>query len=164
MRMTLGFLRNKVVEVEPMPDGGLTVRWRLTDDLLRAEVRLRVQPPDLEIVEAEAEYKRLPHQECGSVPELAKKVEGVRIGPGLRKIVGGLLTGAEGCQVLIHGVLESCNAVILHYTLPGVQRGGEVSDEEWLAGLREMLKSNPRLVRSCIAFQDDSPIMQGLEL
>ncbi|GAG52331.1 unnamed protein product, partial [marine sediment metagenome] len=82
----------------------------------------------------------------------------------LRKIVGGLLAGSEGCQVLTHGVLESCNAVILHYTLPWIQEGEKLSHEEWLAGLREMLKSNPRLVRSCIAFQDDSPIVQGLEL
>ena len=95
--MTLGFLRNKVVEVEPQPDGGLAVRWRPSDDLLRAEVRIKVQVPDLEIVETHAEYGRLPHQECGLAPELIKKVEGVRIGPGLRKIVGGHSARSSTC-------------------------------------------------------------------
>ncbi|MGD9194308.1 MAG: hypothetical protein PVH58_20470, partial [Desulfobacterales bacterium] len=57
--MTIRFLRNKVVEVEPQSDGSLVVSWRLTDDLLKASVTLTVQPPDLEIIEAEAKMERL---------------------------------------------------------------------------------------------------------
>ena len=57
--MTIRFLRNKVVEVEPQADGTIWTSWRLTDDLLRADVNLQVQPPDLEIVQAEAELGRL---------------------------------------------------------------------------------------------------------
>lgn len=162
--MTIRFLRNKVVEVEPLSDGSLAVSWRLTDDLLKVEVNLKVQPPDLEIVEAEAELERLPPKEWLSAPELIKKVEGVRVGPGLRKIVRGLLGGPEGCSVLVDAVLESSNAVILHFTRPGIQAVERLEDEEKLAVFRDMLKNNPRLVRSCIAFQDDSPIMQGLDL
>ena len=56
--MTIRFLRNKVVEVEPQADGGLAVSWRLTDDLLNAEINIKVQPPDLEIVKAEARLAR----------------------------------------------------------------------------------------------------------
>ena len=94
--MTIRFLRNKVVEVEPLPDGSLAVSWRLTDDLLKAEVELTVRPPDLEIVAAEARLGRLPLQAWSSAPESIKKVEGVRVGPGLRKIVRGLLGGLFG--------------------------------------------------------------------
>ena len=57
--MTIQFLRNKVVEVGPQADGTIRTSWRLTDDLLRANVNLKVQPPDLEIVQAEAELHRL---------------------------------------------------------------------------------------------------------
>jgi len=162
--MTLRFLRSKVVEVEPLSDGSLAVSWRLTDEVLKAEVNLRVQPPDLEIVEAEAKLERLPLKHWSSAPELIKKVEGVRVGPGLRKIVAGLLGGPEGCWLLVHAVLEASNAVILHFTRPGIQAGDKLEDEVMMAATRAMLKSNPRLVRSCIAFQDDSPIMQGLDL
>ena len=38
--MTLKFLRNKVVEVAPRPEGDLEVSWRLTDDLHRIEVHV----------------------------------------------------------------------------------------------------------------------------
>ncbi len=160
--MTLQFLRNKVIEVEPLPDGSLRVSWRLTDDLLKAEVQLIVQPPDLEIMEAEARLERYPPLSCREASNLIKKVEGVSIGSGLRKILAGLL---PECSLLLDAVLESSNAVILHFTRPGIEAGEAVTDpDEKLKGLRERLKTNPRLVRSCISFQDDSPIMQGLNL
>jgi hypothetical protein len=161
--MTIRFLRNKVVEVKPLSDGSLTVCWRLTDDLLKAEVNLKVQPPDLEIVQAEAVLDRLVPRAWSTAPEIIKKIEGVRVGAGLRKIVQGLLGGPNGCSVLAHAVLESANAVILHFTRPVVQMGERLEGEAKLANLREMVKNNPRLVRSCVAFQDSSPIMQGLD-
>jgi hypothetical protein len=160
--MTIRFLRNKVVEVEPQPDGSLAVSWQLTDDLLKAEINIKVQPPDLEIVAAEAQLSRLVPRAWSSAPVLIKKIEGVRIGAGLRKIVQGLLGGPKGCPVLAQAVLESSNAVILHFTRPGLQAGERLADEDKLNFLRDMIKNNPRLVRSCVAFQDDSPIMQSI--
>ena len=161
--MTIRFLRNKVVEVRPLSDGSLAVSWRLTDDLLKAEVNLTVQPPDLEIVQAEARLDRLVPRSWSTASDLIKKIEGVRVGAGLRKIVQGLLGGPNGCMVLVNAVLESANAVILHFTRPVIQEGENLEGDEKLANLREMIKNNPRLVRSCVAFQDDSPIMQGLQ-
>ena len=163
--MTLRFLRNKVIEVEPLADGSLGVSWRLTDDLLKAEINLVVQPPELEILEAEAFLERYPPLSCREAATLIKKVEGVSIGSGLRKILAGLLGGPTGCSLLMDAVLESSNAVILHFTRPGIEAGEQVTDQDLkLTALRERLKTNPRLVRSCIAFQDESPIMQGLNL
>ncbi len=163
--MTLKFLRNKVVEVKARPEGDLVVSWRLTDDLFKAEVELIVQPPDLEIIEADARLERFIPLSCRDASEQIKKVEGVSIGSGLRKIVAGLLGGADGCAILVDAVLESSNAVILHFTRPGIEMGESTTDpDEKLVGLREMIKLNPRLVRSCIAFQDDSPIMKGLDI
>ncbi len=163
--MILRVLRNKLVEVEPLADGTLSVSWRLTDDLLKLNVRLIVQLPDMEIIEAEAEMDRFIPKGCESASELIKKIEGISIGSGLRKIVGGLLGGTDGCSTLVNAVLESSNAVILHFTRPGLQMAEGIPDaEEKMAGLRSMIQSNPRLVRSCICFQDDSPIMQGMNL
>lgn len=163
--MTIRFLRNKVVEVDPQKDGSLNVSWRLTDDLLKLEVRLKVQPPSLEIIEANALIDRLPSSSCENASELIESIEGVNVGPGLRKIVGGIFGGEGGCSILGDAVLESANAVILHFTRPHIEAGEKVEDpDQRLANTREMLKANPRLVRSCISFQDDSPIMQGLDL
>jgi len=160
--MTIRFLRNKVVEVSPQADGNIAVSWRLTDDLLKAAVNITVQLPDLEIVEATAELNRLVPQAWSNAAELIKKVEGVRVGGGLRKIAQGLLGGPNGCPVLVHAVLESANAIILHFTRPVLQASESLEGDEMLASLKEMVKNNPRLIRSCVAFQDDSPIMQGM--
>jgi len=161
--MTIRFLRNKVVEVSPRSDGSISVSWRQTDDLLKAEVNITVQLPDLEIVEASAELNRLVPQAWSNAGEIIKKIEGVRVGAGLRKIAQGLLGGPQGCSLLVHAVLESANAIILHFTRPVLQAGENLEGDEMLANLKEMVKNNPRLVRSCVAFQDDSPIMQDLE-
>jgi hypothetical protein len=164
--MVLRFLRNKVVEVEPQADGTVFVSWRLTDDLMRLEVELVVQPPELEIVEARARVSRLAPKACRAMAECIDRVEGVSIGGGLRKIVRGLLSAEGPGGLVADAVLESANAVILHFTRPRIQagEGAKVSLEESLARSRAMVKLNPRLVRSCIAYQDDSPIMQGLKL
>ena len=126
--MTIRFLRNKVVEVEPLSDGSLAVSWRLTDDLFKAQVNLRVQPPDLEIVEAEAKLERFVPKEWLSAPELVKKAEGVRVGSGLRKIVSGLLGGPKGCSLLVHAVLEASNAVILRGGKEAVHSNAAIAD------------------------------------
>ena len=161
--MTLKFLRNKVVEVNPGPGGDLAVSWRLTDDLFKVEVRLVVEPPDLEIMEAEAVFDRYVPASWRDASEKIKSIEGVSVGAGLRKITAGLLGGPDGCPMLVDAVLESCNAAILYFTRPGIEMGETITDsKEKAAALREMVKSNPRLIRSCISFQDDSPIMKDL--
>lgn len=161
--MILDFIRNKIVEVEPLPDGSLAVFWRLKDSLLDAEVELRVQPPDLEVTEAKAHLIRLPHKECLSSPGLIEKVKGLRIGPGLRKIVRGLLGDSEGCQVMTNAVLECSNAVILHFTRYTLQPADDLDDDAKIAGAQALLKANPRMAGSCVVFADDSPVVQGLD-
>lgn len=160
--MTLTFMRNKVVEVEPLSEGMLSVSWRLVDSLTEAEVRLEFQLPDLEIKEAEARLERFPHPECAEAPKLIQKVVGIRVGPGLRKIVQGVMGGSAGCAALTEGVLECCNAVILHFTVPQIQANEKGTEEERRMRYQAMLRLNPRLVRSCVAFADDSPLMEGL--
>jgi len=161
--MTLTFMRNKVVEVEPLSEGALSVSWRLVDSLTEAEIRLKFQAPDLEIKEAEARMERFPHPECSEAPGLIQKVIGIRVGPGLRKIVQGVMGGSCGCAELTEGVLECCNAVILHFTIPQIQANEKGTEEERRMRYQEMLRTNPRLVRSCVAFADDSPLMEGLK-
>jgi hypothetical protein len=160
--MTLAFLRNKVVEVEPRADGTLSVCWRLADTLAEIEIRTVFRLPDLEIAEADGRIGRSPHAECLRAIPLLQKVVGVRVGPGVRKIVQGLLGGETGCRMWVEGILESCNAVILHFTVPQIRENETGTEEERKRKFQAMLRFNPRLVRSCVAFADDSPLMEGL--
>ncbi|MBW1819130.1 MAG: DUF2889 domain-containing protein [Deltaproteobacteria bacterium] len=159
--MILDFYRNKIVEVEPLPDGALAVYWRLKDSLMEAAVELKIMPPDLAITEANASLKRAVHEECRAVQDMIQKVVGVRIGAGLRKIVRGTLGEQDGCQVLTAAVLESANAVILHFTRLTLQPGDDVGDEEKIEGAKAILKTNPRMAGSCVVYAEGSPVMQG---
>jgi len=134
------------------------------DSLIEAEIQMKVRLPDLEIIDVEARMKRFPHLECIQAQGLIQKGVGVRVGSGLHKIIQGLMGGPHGCAELTEGVLECCNAVILHFTVPQIQAIEKGSEEERKKGFQTMLKYNPRLVRSCIAFAEDSPIMEGLNL
>ena len=157
--MTLKFFRHKAMAVEPLSESELKVTWQLDDDLLSFTVTLKIQVPEMEIIEAEAVADRFPPVECQDAAEKIKMIEGVSVGSGLRKIVKGILGGEKGCSLLVDAVLECANAVILHYTRPGIQNLEVVTDPQLKKeALQEMVKANPRLVRSCIAFQDDSPI------
>ena len=161
--MSVILMRNKAVEVEPLSDGTQAVYWRLADDLLDLCIKLVVKPPDLDIISAEANVIRSPHNEGVSASELIKKIVGVRVGPGLRKIVRGLMGGADANIELTEGILECCNAVILNLTRPNLQSGIEVKsvpEEELIETFRTAIKSNPSLKSNCIAFANDSPIMQ----
>ena len=163
--MTLTFLRNKVVEVEVLPGNDIAVFWRLNDDLLKIEVRLIIQTPELEITKAEISFFRYIPLSCKNASEKIKRIEGVNIGGGLRKITAGILGGKNGSSVLVDAVLECCNAVILYFTRPSVEAEETIKDSaEKIKGAQEMVKLNPRLIRSCIAFQDNSPIMKGIQL
>lgn len=165
--MTVTFMRNKLVEASPVGEDAIAVHWRLTDDLVDFEMNLTFALPDLEITEAAAQVRRSLFRGGLDAGTALGKVVGVRIGPGLRKIVRGLVGGPAGNVDLTEGVLECCNAVILHFTLPGIEAGEiyrDAPEEQRIALMREMVKANPRLPRSCIAFADDSPIMAGLDL
>jgi Protein of unknown function (DUF2889) len=162
--VTLTFLRNKVVEVEPLADGNLSVCWRLADPLAESEIRTVFRLPDLEILSAEGRILRSPHPECLQAIAVLQKAVGIRVGPGVRKIVQGLLGGETGCREWAEGILESCNAVILHFTLPQIRENEKGTEEERKKKFQAMLKFNPRLARSCIAFADDSPLMEGLNI
>jgi hypothetical protein len=162
--VTLSFMRNKVVEVEPLADGDLSVSWRLVDTFTASEIRTTFRIPDLEIITAEARILRSPHPECLEASKQIQNIVGVRVGPGVRKIVRGLLGGKCGCGELAEGVLECCNAVILHFTVPQIQENEKGTEEERKKKFQAMLKFNPRLAHSCIAFADDSPLMEGFNL
>lgn len=165
--MTVAFMRNKLVEVEPLPTGDLAVHWRLADDLVDVDMTLTFRLPDLEIVDAEANVRRSPHREGVQAGEIVRRMIGVRVGGGLRKIVRGLMDGDAGNIDLTEGVLECCNAVILNFTLPGVREHEKctyATEEEQRAVVHAMLQANPRLYRSCVAFAEDSPLLEGLDL
>jgi len=160
--VTVEFLRTKTTTVQAVSAESLEAVWRFCDDLTDAEVRLQVALPDLEITAAEATVRRFTHPGYAGGADAVSRVRGVRIGPGLRKIVTGLVAPEPGADELVEGVLEACNAVILHFTLPHIRALEGMSEEEALAANRTLVEQNPRMLGSCAVWQPGSPLLEAL--
>ena len=87
----LCFSRNNATTVEQLDQDTLVSSCRLQDTLMDLLVAIRVKTPDLEIMDIQAEIRRSSEAEIPDIHKTLKKVIGVRVGPGIKKIVKGLI-------------------------------------------------------------------------
>ena len=166
----LDFQSHNLVTVE-MRDQGL---WRIVarseDNLFAVQVTLDVKLPALDITSAGIDVTR---DELGLVPDLsgpAAKLVGVRVGPGMTKIVRGVLGGPKGSDRIADLTLEAMEMLVNGLTLPELRRAVETAGIAWQHdsdgpkvflndrvvgpdGI-QVMGANPRLKDSCIAFMD----------
>lgn len=142
---------------------GLLSRCEAADEDFRAWVEVEVRPPGLEITAARAQIAAGGPKQADLKPAL-ERLKGVRVGPGMTKIVSGVLADSS-CPRLGELFLEAMETIINGLTRPLLRdfhgRLGRPSpgpnpdlnqsvlDE---AGRRELLSQNPRLAGSCAAF------------
>jgi hypothetical protein len=158
----LFFSRNRSTSVEHI-DGSSVRAWcRLQDTLLDAVVEILVKLPDLELAEVRAEIFRSERAIPPDAMENLRKAIGTRIGPGLLKIMKGLVGNRQDSGELVNMLEECCQGVILSFTKDALAKAPEDSEKAkaFYAGL---VKENVRLYDSCIAFAPDSPLVQGIE-
>lgn len=158
----LDYSRNRTTSVERVDEGALRARCRLEDTLMEAELEILVQLPDLNLTEITCRVVRDERGNCrGSLAALEKAV-GVRIGPGMAKIITGLVGEDFPCRQLIFMIEECCHGVILYFTKDELR---EVPEE--LEEIREyyatMIQKNIRLYNRCAAFAPGSSITEGIE-
>ena len=87
---------------------------------------------------------------------------GVRIGPGLKKILKGLLGGSAVHKQLIFMLEECCGGVILTFTKDVLINApkDKLAEKDYFENL---VRSNPRLYNSCAAFAPGSPLVEGID-
>jgi len=156
------YTRSKYATAEDLEDGSLLLRASLEDTYFAAEVEMVVKVPDLEIASLKGDIRRAFNAQCRDALPLLQEVVGLRIGSGVNKTINDLVGGPDGCPKLADLVLECIDQVVLRFTLPSVAESLEVSDEDRLKGAKEMLKQNPRLIGSCIAFAEGSPLLEAI--
>jgi hypothetical protein len=162
--MILSYMRNKYASTIDLEDGSVLVRASVEDTFFAAAVEMEVKLPDLEIASVKGEIKRAFNDECQQAAPLLQKAVGLRIGTGIIKAINGLIGGPAGCPRLADLTLECCDEVILRFTIDPVRKFLSKSGQVQLEARKELVKQNPRLVGSCIAFAKGSPLMQGIEI
>jgi hypothetical protein len=130
---------------------------------MEAWVEVLVRSPDLDITQAKCKVKRFRQGDLLDLSEDLKKVIGTRVGPGIKKIIRGVLRDNPFVGPVSILLDECCNGVIMSFTkdilvLAPKDRAGE---KKFFA---DMVRSNPRLLNSCAALSEDSPLMDALKL
>ncbi len=162
--MVLNYIRNKYATTTDLEDGSLLVRASLEDNFFAGTVEMEVKVPDLAIASINGEIRRAFNEECQEAIPLLQEAVGLAIGSGTNKTISDLVGGSDGCPKLADLILECIDEVGLRFTLPTIRETQSGGEQERISGTREMVRQNPGLLGSCIAFAKDSPLLDGLEL
>lgn len=162
MSHLLNFSRNRSTSVEQVSDDSFVSTCRLQDNLADAEVRIRVSLPDLEVVDVSCQVNRFDPPPPADVEERLRKVLGARVGPGLLKIIRGLVGEGPGYSDLGYMIEECCHGVILSLTKKQLAKA-PLEPENSREFFHKLVKDNVRLLNRCAAFAPGSSLLEGLE-
>ncbi len=162
MAQILLFSRNRHTGVKQIDHQELESWCRLQDTLMDALVKIRVKLPHLEISDVGGEIRRAAKNGQLQVRDALKGVIGVRVGPGLSKIIRGVTGKGSVERELARMVEECCNGVILAFTKEVLSKAPADKDKE-KEFFQDMVRSNPRLYNSCAALGPGSPLVEGIE-
>jgi len=163
MTTILCYSRNRATSVEQVDDQTLISTCSLQDTLTEAYVRIRVQFPELVILDAVGKFIRTADGEAVPMAAALEKIKDVRIGAGMKKIIRGLISEVTDNAELPYLIEECCHAVILAFTkdaLALAPKGKDKSTEFF----KNMVKENIRLYNGCAAFAPGSPLVEGIEV
>ncbi len=167
--MILDFQSHNLTTVEEVESGLWRITLRADDNLFSCSVVLDVKTPALDIRSARLDVGR---DALGLVPDLSeaeKKLIGVRVGPGMTKIVREVVGGPSGSERVGELVLEAMemlvNAVTVAELRKATENGGIEPNDHGDPTVRDLndqviglemirkLAANPRLKDSCAAFK-----------
>ncbi|MBI2874017.1 MAG: DUF2889 domain-containing protein [Firmicutes bacterium] len=94
------------VATAPDPDT-IVVQSILCDALHEMVVRLKVRVSDMEIIQADGEFKRIPVPVCRQALVPLQEITGLKIGPGITRQITSRVGGGEGCFHLTDLVMEA---------------------------------------------------------
>jgi hypothetical protein len=163
MAHLISFSRSRCTTVEESADGHMSCTCRVTDNLLDARVRIQATLPDLEIMAIESRIDHCQIKYIATAQEKLQNLLGVRIGPGLLKIVKGLMGDDPACRELAYMAEECCHGAILSLTkktLTHAPLEPSASREHF----SKMVQKNVRLYNRCAAFAKGSSLLEGVDI
>ena len=163
MAHLISFSRSRCTTVEESSDGRMTCTCRVTDNLLDARVQIQATLPDLEIMSIESRTEHCLIKGMAEAQERLQNLLGVRIGPGLLKIVKGLMGDDPACAELAYMAEECCHGAILSLT-KGTLENAPLEPADSRDFFSDMVQGNVRLYNRCAAFADGSSLLEGVDL
>jgi hypothetical protein len=164
MAEILSFSRNRCTTVEEVDENTLRSACRLHDTLTEAFVEILVALPDLNITNIRGEVTRTYWEECRGPTDYLQKLVGVRVGPGVLKIIKGLIGDDKHCRQLAFMVEECCHGIILSFTKNVLVTSPRPTERsQAIAFYANMVRENPRLYNRCAAFAPGSAVVEDID-
>jgi hypothetical protein len=157
------FSRNRNTTVKNHDSHTLSACQTLIDTFYQMHLTIFVSVPELEIVDIKAhvDYSIDP-VENKAIKELSR-LKNFRIGPGLRKVIKGLVSEDIADSQLIFMFEEACQGIILNLTREMATQLPDHQDID-VQVFRDMVKTNTRLYNRCAAYSKGSTLVEGLDL
>ena len=163
MAHLITFSRSRCTTVEESSDSLLTSTCRVTDNLMDGRVQIKASLPELEIVELSCRFDQCRIPGANAAEERLQSLLGVRIGPGMLKIIEGLMGGGPMNTELAFMAEECCHGVILSLTKGTLERA-PLEPAESRDFFSDMVRKNVRLYNRCAAFADGSSLLEEVDL
>jgi len=162
MNNLLCFSRNRRTDVNQIDADTIISSCRMNDTLTHAYVEITVKLPDLEIQHAKGNICCM-NKNVINLADSFQKLKNVRIGPGMLKIIKGLIGNSVDSREVVYMVEECCHGVILFFTKDTLAAGIPDKTKDIRGYYRKMVKENTRMYNRCAAFAPGSPLVDGLE-
>ncbi len=155
------FSRNRFSGVEMLDDRQMRAFCILNDTFLQSTAEIIVQLPHLEIISINATISKAPGNKNEYKPDTFSEITGMRIGPGMRRIISEFTSKLEYGDKLALMIDECCNSVILTFTKRELLKAPKGLKDEKIF-FKKMVKDNPRLLNSCAALSEGSPLLRDI--
>ena len=163
MAHLISFSRSRCTTAEESADGIMTCTCRVTDNLLDGRVQIQATLPDLEITAAESRFDHCLIKGMVAAEDRLQNLLGVRIGPGMLKIIEGLMGNDPACIELAYMAEECCHGAILSLTKRALKKAPlEPADSRDF--FSKMVQKNKRLYNRCAGFADGSTLLDGVDI
>jgi len=120
-------------------------------------VRLLIGDWPLTILDAEAEMRQTPHEQCPTVQDTVKKVIGTSILAGFSNEIRERLGGIEDCSHMTHLILAMGPAALHGFWAQ------QTREPRPVPRTREEFVGLPLLVNSCLLWREGGPLLQEME-
>ncbi|MBI9088019.1 MAG: hypothetical protein JEZ12_02250 [Desulfobacterium sp.] len=158
----LDFSMNRCTSVRAIDTTRLKSECTLRDSFTDARVEIIVAMPDLTISSVTGHFHHAWLRESDTLGPVFDKLVDVRVGPGMLKIIKGLVGEAEHLKELTYMVEECCHGVILSLTKKVLLKAPD--DEAAKADFySNMVMESIRLYDRCAAFAKGTPLVEGYE-
>lgn len=156
------FTRNRCTTVELLDEQTTRSSCRVQDTTMDAWVEILVKSPNLDIAAASGEVRSFVEGRRHDMSADLRKLIGTRVGPGIKKIIRGMIGDHPYIEPVSILLDECCNGVIMSFTRDILLAAPKDPAGEKVF-FSDMVRANPRLYNSCAALAEGSPLMEALK-